>query len=386
MKRALLLTGFLLTALLVGVHTAGAHGEHVSPGVEGQFSTTCGEGHSSHHSMDDPIVFPGQPGAAHMHEFFGNNSTDAFSTQASMLGATSDCNFKPDTAGYWVPALMRPNGTIEEATNHWVYYRDFEDQGPNGDVMRPFPAGLKIITDRFYWRCGPTDSQGLIDCPTGSKLTFEASFPSCWDGVNLDSANHRSHMSFNRVLGADGRFHCPASHPVRVPSMSVFGLWWNRPDGTSLDGFDFKANGYRLSSDTGTQQGESMHADFWNTWDQSQLERITQTCLIDHGDIPESPNATINGIEYDPSCKQADSKFVTTTTSATPTPTTTATPPPTTTSTPPPVPTVTQTVTSTVTQTVTQPPVTVTQTQTVTPDLCVVGDGSQTVTVTACAE
>jgi len=45
----------------------------------------------SHQSHDDPIVFPGQPGAAHSHEFSGAWSTNAFSTPASLLNSGSTC-------------------------------------------------------------------------------------------------------------------------------------------------------------------------------------------------------------------------------------------------------------------------------------------------------
>lgn len=48
----------------------------------GQFVVRCGYSHSL---PDDPIVFPGQQGASHLHDFFGNTATDAFSTQASLL-------------------------------------------------------------------------------------------------------------------------------------------------------------------------------------------------------------------------------------------------------------------------------------------------------------
>jgi hypothetical protein len=37
-------------------------------------------------NSDDPIVFPRQPGAAHQHDFFGNTSTNAYSTDASLAG------------------------------------------------------------------------------------------------------------------------------------------------------------------------------------------------------------------------------------------------------------------------------------------------------------
>ena len=44
-----------------------------------------------HRSMDDPIVFPREPGAAHRHDFFGNKGTNAFSTYRSLrrAGATA---------------------------------------------------------------------------------------------------------------------------------------------------------------------------------------------------------------------------------------------------------------------------------------------------------
>ncbi|MFN2590263.1 MAG: hypothetical protein ABR518_05795, partial [Actinomycetota bacterium] len=41
------------------------------------WTVICGYDHSLE---DDPIVSPNQPGAAHLHDFFGSHSTDAFST------------------------------------------------------------------------------------------------------------------------------------------------------------------------------------------------------------------------------------------------------------------------------------------------------------------
>src|SRR6266566_2818079 len=38
----------------------------------------------SHFVIDDPIVFPGVPGASHMHSFYGNSGTNAFTTTASV--------------------------------------------------------------------------------------------------------------------------------------------------------------------------------------------------------------------------------------------------------------------------------------------------------------
>lgn len=42
-------------------------------------------------------------------------------------------------------------------------------------------------------------------------------FPSCWDGVNLDSADHKSHMAYPIQNYNSG--DCPASHPVHLVSL-----------------------------------------------------------------------------------------------------------------------------------------------------------------------
>ena len=66
------------------------------------FLVHCGY---SHTLKDDPIVYPGQPGASHTHDFFGSTTTNANSTDASMIASGSTCNIAGDTAGYWTPAL-----------------------------------------------------------------------------------------------------------------------------------------------------------------------------------------------------------------------------------------------------------------------------------------
>src|SRR4051794_40385059 len=47
----------------------------------GQFTTRCT---LSHERADDPIVKPNQPGASHLHEFFGNTTTNASTTATSL--------------------------------------------------------------------------------------------------------------------------------------------------------------------------------------------------------------------------------------------------------------------------------------------------------------
>src|SRR5215210_4308885 len=56
-------------------------GPHASPDEVGAFRFSCLPGHIA---RDDPIVYPGQPGKSHLHQFFGNTDTDANSTYQSL--------------------------------------------------------------------------------------------------------------------------------------------------------------------------------------------------------------------------------------------------------------------------------------------------------------
>ena len=192
---------------------------------------------SSHIATVDPIVSPGEP-SAHEHEFFGSRTTNADSTYASMTASATTCSTADDTAGYWTPTLFRPDGSRVRANSLLIYYR-----GVGGQHTHAFPANLKMISDRFV--IGPNPANLIVK------------FPGCWDGVHLDSPNHRSHMAF------DTKGPCPASHPVRVPTI------------TEVFRYPVNVSGFHLSSGpfaTG-------HADFWNTWDQDALETLVDRCL-----------------------------------------------------------------------------------------------------------
>lgn len=64
----------------------------------------------SHRAPDDPIVYPKRPGALHLHDFFGNTTTNASSTHAGMLAGGTNCQERGDTAAYRAPALLRKHG------------------------------------------------------------------------------------------------------------------------------------------------------------------------------------------------------------------------------------------------------------------------------------
>ena len=98
---------------------------------------------------DDPIVKPGQPGASHNHEFYGNFSVTAFSTYGSMVAAPTECadhsgGDRGDTAGYWHPTLF-VNGERRAASEADFYYDT--QSAKQGPIAREFSLD---IDDRIW--------------------------------------------------------------------------------------------------------------------------------------------------------------------------------------------------------------------------------------------
>ena len=268
MKRTVAVTVTLTFALvLIGVSAIPA-----SAG-SGVFSITgCKD---AGRRADDPIAMPGRVGESHLHQFFGNMTTSATSTYDQMVVGATSCPLSADTAGYWAPALLDPSGSEVTLRNATAYYRATSSAGQS---IQAFPADFRMIAGSVSgiatgtpkllgWGCNDTTYGPTIpDCSGQSKPFVKAHiiFPSCWDGVNNDSADHMSHVAY-----ADGS-RCPTSHPVRLPRLSLH-FTWNTAGGS----------GYSIDSDmsAGTTAGQSLHADFWNTWNQGALQTLVDACL-----------------------------------------------------------------------------------------------------------
>ncbi len=232
-----------------------------------------------HFGPDDPIVYPGTPGASHMHSFFGNKTTDAYTTPASLTANEGSCNYTGafDRSAYWVPSLYNGSGTRFSATTQQlvVYYR--KAGGPSGPMVHPFPVGLRIIAGDAkatspqpqtvsFWDCGDGGPvfPNVPDCTnstSGVQPVGVVLFPNCWDGVHLDSADHKSHMAYsNPNTGV-----CPADHPVSLPQLR-YEMWENGTPGGS---------NFYLSS--GGQY--SMHGDFFAEWDSRLQSGLIDKCM-----------------------------------------------------------------------------------------------------------
>lgn len=110
-------------------------------------------------------------------------------------------------------------------------------------------------------------------CQDGIRL--QVFFPQCWDGVNLDSPDHTSHMAYP-VDTYDGG-HCPESHPVHTVAIFYEQV-------VPVSNFNYWGQGAYVIS-TGDPTGLTYHADFLMGWDQSVLQDSVDNCHNMNGDI-----------------------------------------------------------------------------------------------------
>lgn len=199
----------------------------------GSFSSECGRNENGHFNPDNVIVAPGvSNGAHHMHDYVGNKSTNAFSSNNSLAASGTTCANGDQSTYYW-PVLRLRDGKAE---------RDARAPGGGqdanvGTILRPkqvttsfkgspvgqvkaMPRFLRIITGdakaltngtanaNASWSCTGFEDRQLKDkypvCPKGSDVVRTFNFQSCWDGRNTDSANHRTHVAFQ-----DRNGRCP---------------------------------------------------------------------------------------------------------------------------------------------------------------------------------
>jgi hypothetical protein len=117
-----------------------------------------------------------------------------------------------------------------------------------------------------------------IPTSLGGYLQGAVRFPSCWDGVHVDSANHKSHVAYpDPALGGNTEGGmCPLSHPYALISIGAeFGF--DLSNVTNMSSLVF-ANG-----DT---TGYGFHADFVQGWQNSSALQASFANCFDNGECP----------------------------------------------------------------------------------------------------
>jgi len=248
----------------------------------------------------DSIVNPGTF-STHVHKVFGGSNFSPTRPERTPLqnyaitkGAScTTCSIKTvDNTNYWTPDLYYrwDNGTYSLVPNSGLTVYYLSRAGSTGanrtnPNWQPIPNGLRMLAGdpaRRVWNnkdvkhnavsyvCLNYNGGGFQEssdwsplstykCPQGIRAQIW--FPMCWDGVNLDSSDHKSHMSYpiNGNYKPDGG-DCPNTHPVRIPGVFFEHLY-------STDGFPHGDGKNRFLWSMGDPTGFGFHGDFVSGWD-----------------------------------------------------------------------------------------------------------------------
>lgn len=291
---------------------------------KGIFRINCDFAHASY---NDPVVFPNQENAAHLHRFYGNTLTDHTSTNESLftLGESSCQGNLLNLSAYWVPAIITPQydeqtaepvldaqgeqqfvmvpavvGDDDVAHEIFYYSAGIDDLA----AIEPIPVGLRMIagshngqpgqaqdTSIVRWHCqswesddssNPNWSTSIPACLAPDRVRMDIFFPSCWNGVDLDSYDHKSHMAYPINEAGSNVKTCPASHPVALVRPSYHYAFGVKPD--VYDPATQSSLGWRLASDMYTvdeqaKGGHSLHADWVNAWHPEVMQALLDNCI-----------------------------------------------------------------------------------------------------------
>ena len=239
----------------------------------------------------DPILRHGQPVSdmQHEHQFFGNTRLLSLpnpnaANYSDLLSAGTNCVNGADTAAYWTPVLRyRTTGAMVPVQAFTAYYRswDFQDFGTGV----PLPDDVRLIASKHEWSCGQFESvapsQSIPDCSMadgrpGSTLTAHIDFPSCWDGVKpshspsaVGDTKDNAHFAYRTGKA------CPSGFPIKTVALRETLQFVYTGKGTDLE----------LTSDPmmGTDDGQSLHGDFWNTWEPAGFASMVRNCVSPGG-------------------------------------------------------------------------------------------------------
>lgn len=124
-------------------------------------------------------------------------------------------------------------------------------------------------------------SKEYLDQNCINGIRAEIIFPSCWDGQNLDSDDHKSHMAYPPFI-QDGI--CPDTHPVYLPILFYETIWQTNAFANVPGRFVFS---------NGDPTGYGYHADFIASWDDGVQEAVKAntlcTSLASDGEVESCP-------------------------------------------------------------------------------------------------
>ncbi|TYZ66846.1 hypothetical protein PybrP1_002465 [[Pythium] brassicae (nom. inval.)] len=238
----------------------------------------------------DPITSPGTE-SMHLHAISGGNGFSWNADYEAMRekSTCTSCPIGADLSAYWVPQLYvkYKNGTgFGLVESHQIVY--YQPRGSKNEEIIAFPPGLKMLAGdpdlrtgsnkieqrAVTWQCinykDPVpEQQGFpsVKCPQG--LRGQVNFPMCWNGKDLDSPDHKSHVAYAENLDSG---KCPTGYKKMV---KIFYEAFYSVDKYDSEWVDDK-HPFVLSN--GDTTGYSFHGDFLNGWDVDVLQAAIDKC------------------------------------------------------------------------------------------------------------
>jgi Domain of unknown function (DUF1996) len=283
------------------LNSAGGNPENDFPvtGV-GTFRTAC---EFSHFAYDDPLLYPGQPGAAHLHMFFGNTDVNAYSTYRTLRDSGSGtCNgIELNRTGYWAPALFDARGNVRVPERIIVYYKGY---GQANGESRTYPARAAMITKQgsqdvhrtptsrggtlgIYeqltfqctdqYRSTPREPFGNtipVCTPRANRAVLEMhiKFPNCW---NRQDPSQPANWGLSTT--ADW-FTSDCGDRATFPNIEYLIAYPLEP-GESTAGWYIASDVDPTTRKITKARGSSSHGDWWGAWNPAINKQWIDNCV-----------------------------------------------------------------------------------------------------------
>eukprot|EP00594_Rhizosolenia_setigera_P001867 CAMPEP_0178939864 /NCGR_PEP_ID=MMETSP0789-20121207/462_1 /TAXON_ID=3005 /ORGANISM="Rhizosolenia setigera, Strain CCMP 1694" /LENGTH=337 /DNA_ID=CAMNT_0020618783 /DNA_START=133 /DNA_END=1146 /DNA_ORIENTATION=- len=230
------------------------------------------------HVRTDPIINPDCL-SDHVHTFYGPPNVSPDTTYDDLIASTQNSgNVEENKSLYWHPSVYNYNHDTDTFELDDIWFASAYYIWTTGEATA-FPDGFKMVAGlyeedldlvRANAECVDPSPCEKSNCETTndffpetacSELEVSMAFPSCWDGVNIDSENHRDHVSYD-IEGGSFDGDCPESHPVKIPEIQFFFRILNYDGGR-----------HEFSDGSGM-----FHADYFSGWESIFLQELLDEC------------------------------------------------------------------------------------------------------------